>query len=147
MAGIDAVNWIKRIFGYRTKLAASGSLDRAHVANIAAGAVAGFGHYGVRGEIAYVANTNSMLPTLDENAVVILEACDFGDLREGDIVTRILAPDFKFTIHRLNERTGDGWWHLGDSNARVDDVPVTRANFHRRVCAIFYGRKSDQTDL
>lgn len=141
------MNLFQRIFGYRTKRAASGSLDAVQIRNLAAGAVQGFQHYGIQAEIALVANTNSMLPTFDENAVLVLEACKFDDLTEGDIVTRITAPDFKFTVHRLNERTAAGWWHLGDNNSRADDTLVTAQNFHRRVCAVFYGQRTPQTDL
>lgn len=147
MAGFAVVNWLKRIFGYRTKRAASGSLDRVQLENLAAGSVAGFQHYGVRAEPASVRNTNSMLPTFDENAVLILEACLFGELTEGDIVTRTVDTSGRFTVHRLNERTASGWWHLGDNNPRADSELVTEQNFHRRVCAVFYGKRTAETDL
>ena len=141
------MNIFRRIFGYRTKRAASGSLDRAKLATLALGTVAGFQYFGVPAELATVANTNSMLPTLDENAVLILEGCRFDELTEGDIVTRRISAGSPFTVHRLNERTASGWWHLGDNNARVDSDLVTEQNFHRRVCAVFYGRRTAETDL
>lgn len=142
-----AVNIFRKLFGYRTKRAASGLLDRGSLMTVAAGAVTGFQYQGIAAELATVANTNSMLPTFDENAALILEGCRFDELTEGDIVTRRTNASSPFTVHRLNERTASGWWHLGDNNARVDSDLVTEKNFHRRVCAVFYGKRTAQTDL
>jgi hypothetical protein len=141
------MSFLRKLFGYRTKRSASGLLDRVRLMNIAAGAVTAFQYQGIAAELATVANTNSMLPTFDENAALILEGCRFDELTEGDIVTRRISADSPFTVHRLNERTASGWWHLGDNNARVDSDLVTEQNFHRRVCAVFYGKRTAATDL
>lgn len=79
----------------------------------------------------------SMRPFLSERAVVVTEAVNFKDLREGDVVmyaNRRLAP----TIHRLVARKGEGWVVAGDNNGFPDDDLVTRANLLGRQCAVFF---------
>lgn len=93
-----------------------------------------------------IANTNSMVPTLDANCVVLLEKCDFAALTEGDIVT-YRSTSGLLVCHRLNERTPRGWWPLGDGNGSMDRELVTAANFDRRLCGILYGARTPTTDL
>lgn len=141
------MNLFRKIFGYRTDKAASGSLTHAQLSNVAHGTAAGMKHYGASVTIGIVSNTNSMLPTFDANALLLLEEVPFDALREGDIATRIITLGEPFTVHRLNEKTKSGWMHLGDNNGRYDSVPLTPQNYHRRVCGILYGQKNHDTDL
>lgn len=134
------------LFGHRTTKAASGSLlpsewQRACI-SITLNLRAMFG----ADVVAYtVANTNSMLPTFDANAILLAEKVPFESLREGDIVTRHSANGL-IIVHRLNEREGSNWWPLGDGNGVMDNELVTPANFDRRVCGILYGAKDAATD-
>ena len=142
--------WLKKIFGYRTQRAPSGSLPLAQLSNIAWGIVSAFRHAGIAVESNTVANTNSMLPTLDSNAVLLLEECQFSALTEGDIVTywgdpKLWGPN-KLILHRLNEQMRGGWWPLGDGNGKLDPELVTQINFHRRLCGILYGVRTADTN-
>lgn len=140
------MNWLKKVFGYRTQRAPSGSLPVSALHSIAEGLAvnAGISH-GVDWCAGTVSNTDSMLPVFDANALLILEPCDFNALQEGDIVT-YRSKRGLLIVHRLNEKLRDGWWPLGDGNGRLDPELVTPTNLHRRVCGILYGRKTPETD-
>lgn len=142
------MNWLQKIFGYRTSRAPAGSLDPAVLA--ALGNLWGHAMSVQQGVsvVAYaVANTNSMVPTFDANAVLLAEAVDFSALGEGDVVTyRSVTSPGKLVVHRLNERRGANWWPLGDGNGSMDGELVTPQNFDRRICGILYGKKASDTD-
>lgn len=145
------MSWFKKFFGYRTQRAPSGSLPPIALMSIAEGLHFNVSaSHGADWEPATVTNTNSMLPLFDSNAVVLLEKCEYGSLREGDLVTYFGNPKIwgggKLILHRLNEKLSGGWWPLGDGNTRLDPELVTPDNFHRRVCGILYGSKAADTD-
>jgi signal peptidase I len=96
--------------------------------------------------IALVANTNSMVPTLDANSVVVFERVDFAQLTEGDIVIYDPTPGLR-VIHRLYEKTVVGWNAKGDNNARIDPWIVTAANLEGRVVGVLYSKREADTDL
>lgn len=139
------MNWLKKLFGYRTDRAPSGSLA---LATLQAEAVTFAFNLGLRHgrnvTTAQVANTNSMLPVFDANAILLLEHVPFDALREGDIVT--YRSRGKLIVHRLNERRPGGWWPLGDGNGTMDPELVTPANLDRRLCGILYAAKDATTD-
>lgn len=137
--------FLKQFLGYRTSLAPSGSLpapEALAAAQTAAYSIAA--RSGIDVTCASVANTNSMLPTFDSNAVLLLESVPFNRLREGDLVT--YRSDLLLVVHRLNALTKRGWEIVGDGNARQDSARVTPDNFDRRVCGIIYGIKAEDTD-
>lgn len=135
----------QRLLGTRTQRAASGA---ASVAQCRQAATAAAAHLASLTGIVYtlhtVSNTNSMLPTMDANSVLLAEHVSYSALGEGDIVIYKLRD--MLVVHRLNERTATGWWPLGDGNVRMDLGTVTPANYVSRVCAIFYGLKNAETD-
>lgn len=140
------MNFFRKLFGYRSKLAASSSLSYPEALDLASLCCERLRNDGRDVLLMAVTNTNSMLPTFDANAVLLLEKCGFAALREGDIVTYRANFNNELHVHRLNERRGEGWWPLGDGNGTMDPELVTLVNFDRRVCGIIYGAKSADTD-
>lgn len=143
------MSFLGTLFGHRTRLSASSSVPRLQM-TLAGQNVARYLAATVGADVVafQVANTNSMLPTFDENAILLGEKVSFDVLREGDIVTwrsAIEAPG-KVIVHRLNEREGRGWWTLGDGNGSMDSELVTPENFDRRICGILYAAKDATTD-
>lgn len=86
--------------------------------------------------------TGSMRPMFDEKAFVVVEPADYDDLRIGDIVTYEHPRMRTVIVHRILERTEDGYWTKGDFNDRPDDVYVTRSNYRMRVFAIIYAKEN-----
>lgn len=139
------MGWLSQLFGRRTRRVAGSSLEPYHL--LAASSVFCDHIHALTGQrlrVHQVSNTNSMIPTLDNNAVVVVESCAFDDLAEGDIVLFNRAA--LVICHRLNERSKSGWFTLGDGNARQDPEPVTPANFAGRVAGILYGIRQPDTD-
>jgi hypothetical protein len=88
--------------------------------------------------IGVVAPSGSMRPYFDENALLLLEAVPFEDLRLGDVVT-FAHPQLQIDVaHRLVEKRGDVFWTKGDHNSAMDNIYVTRQNFHRRLVGVIY---------
>ena len=85
-----------------------------------------------------VAPTGSMRPYFDENALLLLEAAPFGELRLGDVVTFYHPRLHVEVVHRLLEKRGDAFWSKGDHNNWMDDVLVTSENYHRRLVGVIY---------
>ncbi len=140
------MSWLSKLFGGRTRKVAGSSIEPYHVlpaAGVFCDHIAAL--TGQRLRVHQVANTNSMVPTLDNNAIVVVESCAFGELAEGDIVLFNRAD--LVICHRLNERSKTGWFTLGDGNSRQDPEPVTPANFAGRVVGILYGIRKTDTDL
>lgn len=135
---------LQKLFGYRSTFCASSSLTYPEVLDLAQLVCERLKADGKDVILMPVANTNSMLPTFDSNAVVLLEVCPFSSLREGDIVTRF-SKGVKI-IHRLNEKRGGGFWPVGDGNGTMDSELVTASNFDRRVIGILYAQKNADTD-
>lgn len=140
------MTFFQKLFGYRSKLSASSSLSYPEALDAAQGLCARLTYDGKDVTLRPVTNTNSMLPQLDSNAVVLLEKCPFESLREGDIVTYEASFAQGLAIHRLNEKRKTGWMAVGDGNSTIDPELVTPVNFGRRVCGIIYGAKSADTD-
>jgi len=85
-----------------------------------------------------VAPTGSMRPYFDENALLLLEAAPFGELRLGDVVTFFHPRLHVEVVHRLLEKRGDAFWSKGDHNNWMDDILVTPENYHRRLVGVIY---------
>jgi hypothetical protein len=147
------MSWLSKLFPQsRTRKVASGALPLEQLLALAQGWAASQSYATGANVIAVtVANTNSMIPTLDNNCVILLEKVVFEALSEGDIVRFRGNPALwgreSFILHRLNERTARGWWPLGDGNTKMDPEVVTPENFDRRVCGILYARRLENTDL
>lgn len=145
------MSWFKKFFGYRTQLAPSGSLPLDAVRSMALGFCYNvMASHGWSLHVETATNTNSMLPVIDSNSVMLTEGCPFESLSEGDIITFFGDPKIwgagKVIMHRLNEKVKAGWRTLGDGNGRLDPEVITEANFHRRVVGIFYASKTAETD-
>lgn len=137
----------EKLFGHRTNRAPSGSVPTWALSASAAALTTNLRLTRATDIVVYsVANTNSMLPTFDSNAVLLAERVAFGELREGDIVTYRAPKSAKLIVHRLNQRRGPNWWPVGDGNTSLDSELVTPANFDRRICGILYGAKDATTD-
>jgi hypothetical protein len=85
-----------------------------------------------------VAATGSMRPYFDENALLLMEAVPFSELRLGDVVTFRHPRLGTDVVHRLVEKRGNAFWTKGDHNDSMDDIYVTAANFHRRLVGVIY---------
>lgn len=131
------------------KLAPSGSLTRYALESIAGALCFNVrAAHGADWLATPITNTNSMLPLMDANCVVLLEKCPFEDLRTGDIVEYDWSARGIFALHRLGEKDSAGNFVVaGDNNAVNDGVRVTPQNFQRRLCGILYGAKDAKTDL
>jgi signal peptidase I len=144
------MSWLKKIFGYRTRMAASSNIPMETVALASRNICATLAGFGYPVESVFVANTNSMIPTFDSNAALLVERVSFDELSEGDIVIYHGDPvkwgGSKLIVHRANERTRGGWWTIGDGNGSMDPEIVTSGNLYGRVCGILYGRKSVETN-
>lgn len=146
------MSWFSKIFGARTRRVAGSSLEPYHLlaaADVFCDHISALTGQQLR--VHQVANTNSMIPTLDNNCVLLVESCPFADLAEGDIVLWRGNPSVwqrsgLLICHRLNERSKSGWFSLGDGNARQDPEPVTPANFAGRVVGTLYGIRQPDTD-
>ena len=135
----------QKLFGHRTTRCASGSASLVQAEQVALStALLLASHTGYATNVHRVSNTNSMLPVLDNNAIILAEAAPFAALQEGDIVT--YQAGAKLICHRLNERTARGWWPLGDGNASMDAALVTPENYRGRICGILYGQYSADTN-
>lgn len=147
------MSWLSKLLGSRTRKVASGQLPLDQLLQTASGLCIGMKiSHGVDVVAINIQNTNSMIPTMDANCVLLLEKVPYAALSEGDIVTYRGDPakwgnKTLIICHRLNERTPRGWWPLGDGNTRMDPELVTEANFDRRVCGILYGARTETTDL
>lgn len=149
-----AMGWFSRLFQPAPRLSPSGSLPVAALQSIAEGlCFNASASHGVEWIATPIANTNSMLPLMDANCVVLLERTPFESLRPGDIVTyrstrQNLAGVNLTILHRLGERDAAGRFVIaGDNNAVNDGERVSRDNFDRRLCGILYGAKNATTDL
>ncbi len=88
--------------------------------------------------VAAVLPTGSMRPFFDENALLLLEAVPFDQLRLGDVVT-FYHPKLKVVVaHRLVEKRGDAFWSKGDYNGHMDDLYITAENYRRRLMGVLY---------
>jgi hypothetical protein len=88
--------------------------------------------------IGIVAASGSMRPYFDENALLLLEAVPFEELRLGDVVT-FTHPKLQVDVaHRIVEKRGDSFWTRGDHNSSMDNIYVTRENFRRRLVGVIY---------
>ncbi len=85
-----------------------------------------------------VAPTGSMRPYFDENALLLLEAAPFSELKLGDVVTFLHPRLHKLVVHRLVEKRGNVFWSKGDHNGSMDDVYVTPENYQRRLAGVVY---------
>ena len=147
------IAWLRQVFGSRPKRVASGPLAVEQMLPAARGfAVNLYVAHGLDVQTGTVANTNSMVPTLDDNCVLLLDNCPFDALEEGDMVfyrsnSAAWQQAGGMICHRLSQRQPGGWWPLGDNNARMDPELVTRDNYHRRVMGVLYCRRKPTTDL
>ena len=111
---------------------AGSSLNREKARQVAQAA-----SYLVRGEALSVAATGSMRPTLDGNAFIVLERCELGQVRIGDIVVRKIGANQ--VVHRV---VADGPVTQGDANEAPDAGVVTAETFTGRVVCIIYANKN-----
>lgn len=88
--------------------------------------------------ISRVEPTGSMRPYFDENAVLLLEAAPYSELKVGDVVTFYHARLHLIVVHRLLEKRGTVFWAHGDHNSGMDSVYVTPQNYRRRLVGIVY---------
>jgi hypothetical protein len=88
--------------------------------------------------VATVAPTGSMRPYFDENALLLLEAVPFTELKLGDVVTFGHPRLHVEVVHRLLEKRGAAFWSKGDHNNAMDDILVTPENYHRRLVGVIY---------
>lgn len=95
--------------------------------------------------VAPVSATGSMRPFFGDNALLLLEAAPYNDLRVGDVVT-YWDEDRQITVvHRLVRRQGDEFWARGDHNPNMDRIFVTRKNYRRRLAGVIYGSSACTT--
>jgi hypothetical protein len=88
--------------------------------------------------VSRVAATGSMRPFFDENAVLLLEAVPYDELKLGDVIT-YYHPELKvLVVHRLVEKRGDNFWARGDHNGGMDNIYVTRDSYRRRLAGVLY---------
>lgn len=128
------------------KVAPSGELPPAALLSIAQGLCYNArASHGVDWTVTPIANTNSMLPLMDANTIVVLELVPFASLRTGDLVT--YRGTRQTVLHRLGEKDARGHFVTAGLNNSVNDaVRVSPENFQRRVCGMFYGAKDATTD-
>ncbi|PSJ94312.1 signal peptidase I [Brevibacillus fortis] len=69
--------------------------------------------------------SGSMAPTFDTGSIVAVKPVNFGDIKQGDIVTFKNEDDLTIT-HRVVEVTGQGLITRGDANNGNDTMPVTQ---------------------
>ncbi len=86
--------------------------------------------------VTYIANTGSMVPTMDSKSIVILELYTGQELFLNDIVLfdRI---DTGNVLHRINGIKGNGLYIKGDGNNRADGWFDKKRVTHR-VIGILY---------
>jgi signal peptidase I len=126
--------------GSTARVAPGSSVSRDHALSLAHLTATAVG-----GQVYTIAPTGSMKPTLDESSVVTVEKVPFTELRLGDIVIYRSATGNP-VIHRLYQKSGDGWLVLGDNNPSIDREAVTKSNLLGRVCAIFYTAAGHSVD-
>ncbi len=86
----------------------------------------------------------SMEPHFGQNSMLLIDKCDFGDLRLGMMVIYQDASG-DFVAHRLVARAGAGWVAKGQNNNQNDPTLVTSANFQGVVFGIIhYKEGTDQ---
>jgi signal peptidase I len=88
--------------------------------------------------VAAVAPTGSMRPFFHDNALLLLEAAPYDELKLGDVVTYYDSELKINVVHRLVERRGDKFWSRGDHNPSMDKIYVTRENYRRRLVGVIY---------
>lgn len=88
--------------------------------------------------ISRVEATGSMRPYFDENAVLLLEAAPYSELKVGDVVTFYHPQLHLIVVHRLLEKRGNVFWAHGDHNTGMDSVYVTPENYRRRLVGVVY---------
>lgn len=93
----------------------------------------------VGGEVIAVEATGSMRPVLDGNALLVIEAAPWADLRRGDLVVYRSARGH-LVVHRLVSMCFGAWSVAGDANGWMDAEEVSPKNFKGRVCAVFYSK-------
>jgi len=92
----------------------------------------------------FMVKGQSMEPHFGKNSMLLIDKCDFSDLRVGMMVIyQDAAGDF--VAHRLVERTGTGWVAKGQNNEKNDPTLVTLDNFQGVVFGIVhYKEGTDQ---
>lgn len=82
--------------------------------------------------------TGSMRPFFNENALLLLEAVPFDQLKLGDVVTYWDDSRNQVVVHRLVYKYGDEYRARGDHNGAIDKICVNRQNYRRRLMGVLY---------
>jgi signal peptidase I len=79
----------------------------------------------------------SMLPTLQDGGLYLMEPAPYESLQLGDIVV-FVTRDGTGVCHRLHAQVLGGWTTKGDNNPVVDSEAMTRYNYVARISKLSY---------
>lgn len=89
-----------------------------------------------------IVTSNSMEPTIMTGAIILVERCDYEDVKVRDIIT-FWSPDLgSFNTHRVVQVGEDYLITEGDNALGYDYLPVISSNFYGRVSHIWNGAAS-----
>lgn len=88
------------------------------------------------GSMAVVGSGSSMKPVYGDNTMLVIRPIAYEDLRVGMAVAYLNRHGLR-VVHRLVERTPDGWRVKGLNNEQIDAEFVTRRNLIGVVYASF----------
>lgn len=135
-----------QLFGFRSPVAPSSSLPFWQACYMADMFASLLKKEGYKCSTKTIQNTNSMIPAMDSNTVLIVEEVQYEDLREGDVVI-YNHPTVLSVVHALFEKQASGnWFAKGYNNNRIDSGVVTRENFCSRVVLCLHAQKNSTTD-
>lgn len=83
----------------------------------------------------------SMLPTLREPQLMVIEPYDGRPIRRGDIILFTVPDQELQVVHRVVGVSGDALLTCGDNNRYPDQAPVRRQQIVGRVTAVWEGRR------
>lgn len=98
------------------------------------------------GSLKVYINGSSMLPSLRPGDYVLVEACQAGSLRPGEILVARREADL--VTHRLLGQAAQGWLLKGDASALADEPIPAEAILGRVVALVRDGKQIslDRTD-
>ncbi|NLZ46494.1 MAG: signal peptidase I [Clostridiales bacterium] len=78
----------------------------------------------------YVISTGSMEPEYKVNCIVVIHKKSYEDIEVGDIVAfKAKEIGEKEAMHRVVEKTSNGFITKGDNNENVDDIELTKDEY------------------
>jgi len=76
-----------------------------------------------------ISPTGSMVPTLDDSVIIIVEKTSFADLKVGQIALYHAFWTENVIAHRIVGRLSRGWRTKGDALREADPSTLTQENF------------------